>query len=137
VEALESGDEPMVAKRVLVVDDDVDHRTICVMILRHHRYEILEAEDGEEALRIVGEQHPDLVLMDARLPRMDGWQATERLKGAAETVDIPVIMITAHALKPDRERSFAAGADSFLAKPCEPIRVVEEVQRFIGVAIPS
>jgi two-component system, cell cycle response regulator DivK len=127
----------MVAKCVLVVDDDEDHRDICVTILQHHRYEVAEAADGEEALRIVGDLRPDLVLMDAMLPVMDGWKATARLKGSPETSHIPVVMITARAMDPDRDRSFEAGADSYIAKPCEPVQIVEEVRRFIGPATPS
>lgn len=125
----------MMRKRVLVVDDDVDHRNICVTILRHHRYEVLEATNGKQAIRIAAEQRPDLVLMDAVLPVLDGWTATERLKRRKQTAHIPVVMITASVLEPDRERSRQAGADSYLEKPCEPIRIVEEVQRFIGPAL--
>jgi two-component system, cell cycle response regulator DivK len=95
----------MVIKRVLVVEDDADHRDICVTILRHHHYEVVEAADGEEALRRVGECPPDLVLMDAMLPVMDGWKATTTLKGAAETKDIAVVILTALAMDSHRERS--------------------------------
>lgn len=121
-------------KRVLVVDDDPDSRDICVAMLRHHRYQVLEATNGEDAVRAVVEQRPSLVLMDAMLPVLDGWAATERLKNAPETADIPVVMVTARALGSDEERGFASGVDSYLTKPCEPLRVLEEVQRFIGPA---
>jgi two-component system, cell cycle response regulator DivK len=127
----------MLAKCVLVVDDDEDHRDICVTILRHHRYQVTEAADGEAALRVVGDHLPDLILMDAMLPVLDGWKATARLKSSPETAHIPVVIITARALGPDREQSFAAGADSYIAKPCEPAKVVEEVWRLIGPATPS
>jgi two-component system, cell cycle response regulator DivK len=131
-----SGDSIVVAKRVLVVEDDADHRDICVTILRHHRYEVVEAVNGKEALRMVDEHPPDLVLMDARLPAVDGWQATATLKGTPATEHIPVIIFTALAREPDRERSVEIGADGYLAKPCEPIRIVEEVRRLIGPPIP-
>jgi two-component system, cell cycle response regulator DivK len=127
----------MTIKRVLVVEDDAYHRDICVTILRHHHYEVVEAADGEEALRRVGECPPDLVLMDAMLPVMDGWQATATLKSAPETKHIPVVILTALAMKPDRERSVQVGANAYIAKPCDPRRVVEEVRRIIGPAVPS
>jgi two-component system, cell cycle response regulator DivK len=127
----------IVAKRVLVVEDDADHRDVCVTILRHHHYEVVEAADGEEAIRRVGECPPDLVLMDAMLPVMDGWQATATLKGTPVTKHIPIIILTALAMAPDRERSVEEGADAYIAKPCDPKRVVEEVRRIIGPAVPS
>lgn len=127
----------MVAKRVLVVEDDADHRDICVTILHHHHYEVVEAADGEEALRMVGEFPPDLVLMDVMLPVVDGWQTTATLKGAPATEHISVVILTALVLEPDHQRSVEVGADGYIAKPCEPIRVVEEVRRFIGPAVPS
>jgi two-component system, cell cycle response regulator DivK len=127
----------VVAKCVLVVEDDADHRHICVTILRHHHYEVVEAADGEEALRMVGEYPPDLVLMDVVLPAMDGWQATATLKGTPATEHIPVVIFTALAMDPDRERSVEVGADGYITKPCEPNRVVEEVRRLIGPPVPS
>jgi two-component system, cell cycle response regulator DivK len=132
-----SGESIVVAKRVLVVEDDVDHRDICTTILRHHQYEVVEAADGQEALRMVDESPPDLVLMDARLPVLDGWQATAALKGAPATEHIPVVILTAFAMVPDRDRSVEVGADGYIPKPCEPNRIVEEVHRLIGPAVAS
>jgi two-component system, cell cycle response regulator DivK len=124
----------MERKRVLVVDDDADQRDIYVTILRFHGYEILEAGDGEAAVRCALRERPHVVLMDAALPGMDGWEATERLKAARETASIPVIMITAHALEADRQRGADMGVDRFLAKPCVPDEMLEEVRRLIGPA---
>jgi two-component system, cell cycle response regulator DivK len=132
-----SSESIVIVKRVLVVEDDADHRDICVTILRHHDYEVVEAADGEEALRMVGESPPDLVLMDAMLPVVDGWEATATLKGAAATEHIPVVIFTALVMERDRERSVEVGADGYIAKPCEPIQVVKEVRRLIGAAVPS
>lgn len=122
----------MSTKQVLVVDDDLDHRSICTTILRHQGYDVLEAGDGEEAIRVAREQLPDVIVMDGMLPTLDGWAATERLKGAPETEHIPVIMLTARALTQDRERSWGAGVDRYLAKPCEPLRIAEEVRSCVG-----
>jgi len=120
------------SKTVLIVDDDPDSRNICVLFLQHHGYRVLEATDGEEGLRCAREERPDLVLMDVTLPRIDGWTATEQLKGAPETASIPVVILTGHALERDRERARASGGDAYLPKPCPPRRILEEVQRLIG-----
>jgi CheY-like chemotaxis protein len=118
-------------KTVLIVDDDLDSRNICVLFLQHHGYRVLEATDGAEGVRRAREDGPDLVLMDVTLPVLDGWSATRRLKETPETAGIPVVILTGHALDRDREQALAAGA-AYLPKPCPPRRILEEVQRLIG-----
>jgi two-component system, cell cycle response regulator DivK len=121
-------------KQVLVVDDEADQRKIYVAMLAHHGYRVLEAADGEEAVRCARRDRPDVILMDAVLPRLDGWKATESIKREPETASIPVVMITAHALDGDRERGRAAGVDRYVTKPCMPATVLEEVRRLVGPA---
>lgn len=122
----------MQSKVVLVVEDDPDHRLISTTLLRHHGYAVLEAEDGAEAVRVTRAHQPDLVLMDARLPALDGWSVTRELKGDLATRAIPIIMLTAHTPTAARERSAEAGCDLYLVKPMEPSLVVDEVRRLIG-----
>ena len=117
---------------VLVIDDDTDHRTISATILRHHGFNVLEAADGKRGLQLALEHLPQAVLMDVRLPLLDGWTATEVLKGDRRTRHIPIIIFTAYALEPERLRSLAAGADCYLRKPCEPMEIVREVQRCLS-----
>lgn len=119
---------------VLVIDDDIHHRDIIVTILRHHGYELLEADNGERGVQLALEQQPRVILMDVQLPVLDGWAATERLKRDDRTAAIPIIIYTAHALEQDRLKSASAGADSYLAKPCDPRHILAEVQRWIGPA---
>jgi CheY-like chemotaxis protein len=78
------------------------------------------------------EHLPDLILMDISIPKMDGWEATQRLKADTNTKQIPIIALTAHALASDREKAMEVGCDGYLAKPCEPRAVVAEVQKFLG-----
>ena len=118
----------MAGKTVLVVDDIPEQRNILVTLLRYSGYGFLEAADGEAAIQVAREQRPDLILMDAGLPVLDGWQATERLKQDPVTSHIPVIMVTAYALDVDRSRAFQAGCDSYMARPIEPRLVLQEVQ---------
>lgn len=122
----------MTPKTVLVVEDDPDHRDIIATFLRHHGYEVVEAANGAVALDEAARRRPDLVIMDAHLPVLDGWTATARLKADPGTSAIPVVMLTAAALEVDRDRSGQAGCDSFLAKPCEPQQVLAEVRQWIG-----
>ncbi|HEX7090677.1 MAG TPA: response regulator [Longimicrobiales bacterium] len=121
-------------KTVLLVEDNEDNLVVYRTILDHVGYNVLEARDGEEGVSRAREEHPDLILMDISIPKIDGWEATRRLKADEATRDIPVIALTAHALEEDRERALEAGCDGYLAKPIEPRRVVEEVRRFVGPA---
>jgi len=121
-------------KTVLLVEDNEDNLVVYRTILDHVGYNVLEARDGEEGVSRARQEHPDLILMDISIPKIDGWEATRRLKADQATRDIPIIALTAHALEEDRERALAAGCDGYLAKPVEPRRVVEEVQRFVGPA---
>ncbi len=124
----------MTPKTVLIVEDNEDNRIVYATILQHRGYHVLEARNGEEGIRMARESHPDLILMDISVPLIDGWKATEILKGDDATSGIPVIALTAHALAEDRETAKSVGCDGYLAKPCEPRTVVAEVEKFIGSA---
>jgi CheY-like chemotaxis protein len=119
-------------QRVLLVEDNEDNRTIYSTVLRHLGYQVIEAADGVEAVALARSEHPDLILMDISIPRMDGWEATRVLRRDASTRDIPIIALTAHALSDDRARATEVGFSSYLAKPIEPNAVVAEVRRWIG-----
>lgn len=123
----------MAKKTVLVVEDDPQQRDIVVTFLRHHGYAVLEAADGAAGVSAASHHRPDIVLMDARLPVMDGWAATACLKADPGVRAIPVVILTAAALEEDRQRSSRAGCDAYLAKPCDPHTVLAEVRQHIGV----
>lgn len=120
------------SKTVLLVEDNEDNRTVYRTILEHFGYGVIEARNGEDGVRMAREEHPDLILMDISIPLVDGWEATRMLKGDDGTADIPVIALTAHALAADRAKAAEVGCDGYLAKPCEPRKVVAEVEKFIG-----
>jgi len=117
---------------ILLVEDNSDNRTIYQTVLNHYGYEVLEARDGEEGVRLAREAIPDLILMDISIPKIDGWEATRILKADPATATIPIIALTAHALRTDEEKAQEVGFDGYLAKPVEPRRVVEEVKRHLG-----
>jgi CheY-like chemotaxis protein len=89
------------------------------MILKSDDYLLLKATDGEEALAIAAIDHPDLVLMDIRLPKIDGLEVAKRLKRNAQFKNTPIIALTAHAMKGDMEKAIEAGCDSYVSKPID------------------
>jgi len=102
---------------VLVVEDNPTNMTLTLFLLKGAGYSVLSAVDAEAGLKIAQEVHPDLILMDIQLPGMDGLEATFRLKRDDATRDIPVIALTALAMKGDEERILAAGCDGYIGKP--------------------
>jgi len=102
---------------ILIVEDNPDNMTLTVLLLESAGHAVLSAVDAEAGLTIARAQQPDLILMDIQLPGMDGLQATALLKGDALTRAIPVIALTALAMKGDEERIRAAGCDGYIAKP--------------------
>lgn len=126
------GEGQVSEKTVLLVEDNEDNRIVYATVLQYFGFHVIEATDGAEGVRLARECRPDLVLMDISIPVIDGWHATSMIKDDPETHAIPVIALTAHALPEDRARSVSVGCDGYLAKPCEPSRVVAEVNRVLG-----
>jgi CheY-like chemotaxis protein len=104
---------------ILVVEDARDNRTIAELILQSAGHTVVSVGDGASAVGVAASTHPDAILMDLSLPRLDGWEATRRLKSDPATCDIPVIAFTAHTLPSDIERARAAGCATVIAKPFE------------------
>ena len=117
---------------MLLVEDNEDNRIVYATMLEHHGYLVVETANGEDAVRIATKEVPDLILMDISIPGIDGWTATERLRGDPRTAAIPVVAVTAHALPEHRARAESLRCDGYLTKPCEPRRLLHEVQRLIG-----
>ncbi len=102
---------------VLVIEDNATNMTLAVFLLESAGHSVSKAVNAEAGLTLAREQHPDLILMDIQLPGMDGLQATALLKADAVTRDIPVIALTALAMKGDEERIRAAGCNGYISKP--------------------
>jgi CheY-like chemotaxis protein len=120
--------------KILLVEDDEVNRDMLSRRLERRGYQVLLAVDGEQAIAMARGQTPDLILMDLSLPVIDGWEATRRLKAAAETRAIPVIALTAHAMVSDREKSMAAGCDDYDTKPIDLTRLLEKMEKVLGKA---
>src|SRR5207237_1936607 len=117
---------------ILVVDDFEDNREMYTQSLRFNGYRVAEAVDGLDALTKSAALQPDLIVMDLSLPRLDGWEATRRLKGNSNTAHIPILACTAHAFGSAVERALIAGCDAYLVKPCLPEGLRREVRRWLA-----
>ena len=122
------------AKKILIVEDNEDNRLIYETILRHYGYEVSVAADGEEGLRLAEAQLPDLILLDISLPKMSGWEIAERVQQNQALRSTVLVALTAHAYAEDRVRARELGFQSYMPKPVEPRRVLEEVERLVGAA---
>ena len=119
---------------VLLVDDNVDAREMYALYLEHSGFRTAEAEDGETAIELARRDNPAVILMDATMPKLDGWQAARQLKADPATRSIPLIMLTAHAFSEHRERAAEVGADAFLAKPVLPDVLATEIRRVLAAS---
>jgi two-component system, cell cycle response regulator DivK len=121
------------APLVLVVEDYQDAREMYVAYLQFAGFRVAEAANGVEAIEQSLALLPDIILMDLALPKMDGWEATRRLKTDERTRHIPVVALTGHALAGHAEGAKSAGCDSFVTKPCLPDALVAEIRRMLAV----
>ena len=117
-------------KKVLVVEDVDFNRELIVQLLED-KYEVIEAVNGQEGVELAERERPELILMDLSLPVMDGWEATRRLKANADLRAIPVIALTAHAMKGDKEKALAAGCDDYLVKPLDEDELMARIAKYL------
>jgi two-component system, cell cycle response regulator DivK len=120
-----------VTKRILIVEDHEDARRILRDMLETTDYELVEAENGEQALAAVARQRPDLILMDIQLPILDGYEATRRIKADPALRSIPIIAVTSYALSGDEAKARAAGCDDFIPKPYSPRQLLAKVRQYL------
>ncbi len=110
--------------KILYVEDNEDNVYMLTRRLRRNGHEVIVAADGEQGLAMARAEAPALILMDLRLPAMDGWEATRRLKATPETRDIPIIALSAHVMAGDKEKALAAGCDDYETKPVDLPRLL-------------
>ena len=119
--------------KVLYVEDNDDSVYMLKMRLELlGDFEVLTAEDGQKGCEMAAAEQPDIILMDLEMPVVDGWEATRRLKGNPQTRDIPIIILSTHALAGEREKAIAAGCDEFDTTPIEFDRLVATVRRILA-----
>jgi CheY-like chemotaxis protein len=117
--------------KILYVEDNDDNIFMLKRRLTRAGYTVVVATDGAQGVAMAASERPDLVLMDLSLPVLDGWEATRRIKSAAETRAIPVIALTAHAMSGDEEKARAAGCDDFDTKPVELDRLLAKIRALV------
>jgi len=120
----------MSPKPVLYIEDNLHNRRLVRKILQAHGYMVVEAEDGAAGLKLVQELKPALVLLDIGLPGMDGLEVVARIKANAELRSIPVIALTASAMRGDRERFLTAGCDDYMSKPVQALELLNKVTEY-------
>src|SRR6516225_382140 len=120
------------SKRILVVEDQPDNRQIIRDMLAPTDYEIIEVEDGEQALAAIAKQRPDLILMDIQLPIMDGYTATSRIKSDPALRSIPIIAVTSYALSGEEKKARAAGCDDYVPKPFSPRQLLAKIKQYLS-----
>jgi CheY-like chemotaxis protein len=118
--------------RILLVEDNPQNRYLVTFLLEKNGYEVVAAEDGEEALALLASKTPDLILMDMQLPKMDGYEATRRIKADEAHREIPLVALTAHSMKGDRGKALDAGCDEYVTKPVDAEGLVELIERLLS-----
>ncbi len=117
---------------LLIADDDEDILTLVQLRLSRSGYEVVVARDGEQALRLAQERHPDLAVLDWMMPKSSGLEVLRAIRADADTADIPVVLLTARAAASDVQEGIDAGADDYIAKPFSPQELAARVQAILG-----
>ncbi len=119
--------------KILYVEDNPDNIYMLSRRLKKKGFEIIIAGDGQEGIDMAKEEKPDLILMDLSLPTMDGWTATEKIKGMSEIKEIPIIALSAHAMPEHRDRALKAGCSDYDTKPVDIKRLLGKIGQYIEV----
>jgi CheY-like chemotaxis protein len=123
--------------RVLVVDDDDVIRQLITVNLELEGFEVATAVDGQDCLDKVKDVNPDVITLDIMMPRVDGWEAADRLRTDPATAGIKVVLLSARAQEADRQRGSRIGVDAYLTKPFDPDELIETVRRLAGLPASS
>jgi two-component system, cell cycle response regulator DivK len=118
-------------KRILVVEDQEDNRQILRDLLANAGFDMIEAEDGVQAIVAASKHRPDLILMDIQLPMVDGYEATRRIKADPALSAIPIIVVTSYALSGDEDKAREAGCDAYVAKPYSPRALLAKIREYL------
>jgi CheY-like chemotaxis protein len=118
--------------RILIVEDNEMNLDMLSRRLERRGYETIAATDGLRGVELALAERPDLILMDMRLPGLDGWEATRRIKVNSETSKIPIIALTAHAIAGDREKALESGCDEYEAKPIDFPRLLTKIKALLN-----
>ncbi|HEY4406059.1 MAG TPA: response regulator [Xanthobacteraceae bacterium] len=118
-------------KCILVVEDQEDNRQILRDLLTSGGFDMIEAENGADAITAAEANRPDLILMDIQLPILDGYEATRRIKANPDLKSIPIIVVTSYALSGDEDKARRAGCDDYVAKPFSPRELLAKIKTYV------
>ena len=121
--------------KVLVVDDEYMTRDLLRLVLERYRFQVFEAGNGLDALQKISQNKPDIIILDVMMPRMDGIEMTQKLRGNPETADLPVIMISAKSHQMAVREGLDAGANMYMAKPVNQRKLVANIQELTAVPV--
>jgi two-component system cell cycle response regulator DivK len=127
----QSGETPL---RILYVEDYADNRLLIRRVLMAEGYDVIEAENGQQALKLALDNPPDLILMDINLPEVDGYTLTARIRSTPRLANIPVVALTANVMKGDRERVLEAGCDGYIQKPVDIDQLPWQISKYLRKA---
>jgi CheY-like chemotaxis protein len=116
---------------VLIVDDDAVVQLLLRVNFEMDGFAVMTADDGEQGLKIAREQHPDLVLLDVMMPKMDGYEVLTALRGDASTRSLPIVLLSAKSEEEDRAIGMKAGADAYITKPFDPTSILTQVRPLV------
>ena len=125
------GGKDKIAKTILIVEDNELNMKLFHDLLEAHNFKTLQTRDGNDALALAKEHHPDLILMDIQLPGVSGLEITRQIKADDEIKSIPIVAVTAFAMKGDEDRIRESGCEAYIAKPIHIDELISTVQRFI------
>ena len=117
---------------ILYVEDNPDNRLLVRRVLLAEGYSLVEAKDADEAIGVLNNSHPDLILMDINMPGVDGYTLTTQIKSMPGFERVPIIAITANVMRGDRERTLQAGCDGYIQKPIDIDQLTREIERFLA-----
>jgi CheY-like chemotaxis protein len=126
----------MTAERILVIEDNERNLKLVRDVLQYAGYQVLEARTGEDGVELAERSAPDLVLMDLQLPGIDGTEALRQLRHSPRTAAVPVVAVSAYAMKDDRDRALRAGFDGYLEKPLSVRLLSDQVRGFLQLGSP-
>ena len=126
-------DKKMEKKKVLVIDDNKKNRYLVSYLLEKEGFEVIIATNGLEGIETAKKQQVDLIIMDIKMPKMDGHETTRRIRRLKKYKSIPIIALTSYAMMEDKEKAIKAGCTGYMSKPITPEIFTEEIKKFLEV----
>lgn len=117
--------------KILVIEDNEQNMYLMTFLLKHHGYEVIQARDGKEGLKLATKNIPDLILLDIQLPVMDGYTVAREIRKNEDLKEIPIIAVTSYAMAGDREKGITSGCNGYIEKPIKPDTFVAEINQYL------